>query len=78
MNLDINNICVSGGSACSSGVDIGSHVMQALGKTDTYATLRFSFSKYNTTQEIDKAIELIKEFIWVLLLFHLEAYEILS
>ena len=63
MNLDINNICVSGGSACSSGVDIGSHVMQALHKTDTYTTLRFSFSKYNTKEEIDKAVEVIKEFI---------------
>jgi cysteine desulfurase len=63
MNLDINNICVSGGSACSSGVDIGSHVMQALHKTDTDATLRFSFSKYNTKEEIDKTIEVIKEFI---------------
>ena len=63
MNLDINNICVSGGSACSSGVDIGSHVMQALHKTETHATLRFSFSKYNTKEEIDKAVEVIKEFI---------------
>jgi cysteine desulfurase len=63
MNLDINNICVSGGSACSSGVDVGSHVMQALHKTETHATLRFSFSKYNTEEEIDKVIEVIKEFI---------------
>jgi cysteine desulfurase len=63
MNLDINNICVSGGSACSSGVDVGSHVMQALHKTDKYTTLRFSFSKCNTKEEIDKTIEVIKEFI---------------
>jgi cysteine desulfurase len=63
MNLDINNICVSGGSACSSGVDIGSHVMQVLHKDDTYTTLRFSFSKYNTKEEIDKTIEVIKKFI---------------
>lgn len=63
MNLDINNICVSGGSACSSGADIGSHVMQALNKDDTHATIRFSFSKYNTKKEIDLVIEKIKEFI---------------
>jgi cysteine desulfurase len=63
MNLDINNICVSGGSACSSGTDIGSHVMQALGKADTYATIRFSFSKYNTKEQIDKVVEKIKESI---------------
>src|SRR5215203_1982275 len=53
MNLDINNICVSGGSACSSGADIGSHVMQALQKDDSYTAIRFSFSKYNTKEEID-------------------------
>src|SRR5687768_5160741 len=63
MNLDINNICVSGGSACSSGADIGSHVMQALHKDDSYTTIRFSFSKYNTKEEIDKVIEKLKEFI---------------
>ena len=63
MNLDINNICVSGGSACSSGADIGSHVMQVLQKTESYATLRFSFSKYNTREEVDKVIEVIREFV---------------
>lgn len=63
MNLDINNICVSGGSACSSGVDIGSHVMQALQKDNSYTTLRFSFSKFNTKEEINKVIEKVKEFI---------------
>jgi cysteine desulfurase len=63
MNLDINNICLSGGSACSSGVDIGSHVMQALEKADTHATIRFSFSKYNTKEEIDLVIKKIKDFI---------------
>ena len=63
MNLDINNICVSGGSACSSGADIGSHVMEALNKAQTYATIRFSFSKYNTKEEVDRVIEKIGEFI---------------
>jgi cysteine desulfurase len=63
MNLDINTICLSGGSACSSGADIGSHVMQALEKADTHATIRFSFSKYNTKEEIDLVIKKIKDFI---------------
>jgi cysteine desulfurase len=63
MNLDINNICVSGGSACSSGADIGSHVIEALGKADAYATIRFSFSKYNTIEQIEKVVEKIREFI---------------
>jgi cysteine desulfurase len=62
-NLDINNICVSGGSACSSGTDIGSHVMQALNKTNGHATIRFSFSKYNTKEEIDTTVNKLKEFI---------------
>jgi cysteine desulfurase len=63
MNLDINNICASGGSACSSGADVGSHVMKALNKADDYATVRFSFSKYNTKEEVDRVIEKLKELI---------------
>lgn len=62
-NLDINNICVSGGSACSSGADIGSHVIKALHSDDRYVTVRFSFSKYNTKEEIDKVVEKLKEFL---------------
>jgi cysteine desulfurase len=61
MNLDINNICVSGGSACSSGADIGSHVMRALHKTDHWITIRFSFSKYNTKEEVDRVVGKLKE-----------------
>lgn len=63
MNLDINNICASGGSACSSGVDVGSHVMKALNKTDNYVTVRFSFSKYNTKEEVDRVVAKLKELL---------------
>lgn len=63
MNLDINNICASGGSACSSGADAGSHVMKALNKTDNYVTVRFSFSKYNTKEEIGRVVEKLKELL---------------
>jgi cysteine desulfurase len=63
MNLDINKICVSGGSACSSGADAGSHVMKALNKTDNRVTIRFSFSKYNTKDEVDLVIEKLKELL---------------
>ncbi len=63
MNLDINNICASGGSACSSGADAGSHVMKALKKEDNYTTVRFSFSKYNTKEEVDRVIEKLKELL---------------
>lgn len=62
-NLDIANICISGGSACSSGTDIGSHVINALGKSEQYATIRFSFSKFNSRAEIDTVIGKLKEII---------------
>ena len=55
-NLDINHICASGGSACSSGAQQGSHVIQALNKDSQAVTVRFSFSKHNTKAEIDQVI----------------------
>jgi cysteine desulfurase len=63
MNLDINNICASGGSACSSGADAGSHVMKALNKSDNHVTIRFSFSKYNTKEEVDRVVEKLGELL---------------
>ena len=60
LNLDIHNICVSGGSACSSGADIGSHVIRTIDNNPNKVTVRFSFSKYNTTEEIDKVVETLK------------------
>ena len=63
LNLDINNICASGGSACNSGAEVGSHVMKALNKADNYATVRFSFSKYNTKEEVDRVVEKLKELV---------------
>ena len=62
-NLDINNICVSGGSACSSGVDIGSHVIRAINNDPNLVTVRFSFSKYNTKEEIDTVLDKLGELI---------------
>jgi cysteine desulfurase len=61
-NLDVNNICVSGGSACSSGANQGSHVIRALG-CPPQATVRFSFSKYNTKEELDTLLSLLKGII---------------
>jgi cysteine desulfurase len=55
-NLDIHHICASGGSACSSGAQQGSHVIQALNKDSQAVTVRFSFSKHNTKAEIDQVI----------------------
>jgi cysteine desulfurase len=62
-NLDINNICVSGGSACSSGADVGSHVIRAINNNPNQVTVRFSFSKHNTKEEIDAVVLKLKELI---------------
>ncbi len=62
MNLDINHICASGGSACSSGADVGSHVINQL-PNKNQQPIRFSFSKYNTKEEIDIVIEKLKEIV---------------
>jgi cysteine desulfurase len=60
-NLDINGVAASGGSACSSGSEIGSHVLTALKVNPDRPSVRFSFSKYNTKEEIDYAVEKLKE-----------------
>ncbi|HET6244064.1 MAG: cysteine desulfurase [Bacteroidetes bacterium] len=55
-NLDINGIAASGGSACTSGTDVGSHVLRAINADPKRSSIRFSFSKYNTKAEIDYCI----------------------
>lgn len=62
-SLDMNNICASGGSACSSGADVGSHVIRALNNNPNRVTVRFSFSKHNTKDEVDAVITKLKELI---------------
>jgi cysteine desulfurase len=56
-NMDINNICASGGSACTSGADVGSHVINAINSNPDLVTVRFSFSKNNTKEEVDVVVE---------------------
>ena len=56
-NLDISGVSVSGGSACSSGSNIGSHVLAELNRDQNRGAIRFSFSKYNTFEEVDYAVE---------------------
>jgi cysteine desulfurase len=63
LNMDINNICTSGGSACSSGADTGSHVIRAIANNPELVTVRFSFSKFNTEKEVDIVIEKLKHMI---------------
>jgi cysteine desulfurase len=62
-NLDMSNICVSGGSACTSGADQGSHVIRAINNNPNQVTVRFSFSKHNTKEEIDFVVEKLKGMI---------------
>lgn len=62
-NMDINNICASGGSACTSGADAGSHVIRAINNNPNQVTVRFSFSKYNTKAEIDQVVHQLKTMI---------------
>jgi cysteine desulfurase len=62
-NLDINHICVSGGSACSSGADVGSHVIRAINNDPHLVTVRFSFSKHNRKEEVDAVILKLQELI---------------
>ncbi len=60
-NLDISGISVSGGSACSSGSDVGSHVLGALNVAPDRGNIRFSFGKYNTKEEVDYAVFTLAE-----------------
>ena len=57
MNLDLNGISASGGSACSSGIDVGSHVVGHLHPDSPRHTIRFSFSHHNTREEVDAVVE---------------------
>ncbi len=61
--LDIEKISASGGSACSSGTSVGSHVLSALNPTATGAAVRFSFSKNNTKEEIDRVLEVLERLV---------------
>ncbi len=61
-NLDISRISASSGSACSSGIEHDSHVLQHIGHPAERKTIRFSFSHFNTLEEIDFVIEKLKKF----------------
>lgn len=62
-NLDMAGICASGGSACSSGADVGSHVIRAINNNPNLVPVRFSFSKFNTKEEVDTVVQKLKEVI---------------
>jgi len=60
-NLDLQGISASGGSACSSGATTGSHVLGAIYPNSKRGAVRFSFSKYNTMEDIDYTVAKIAE-----------------
>ena len=62
-NLDIHNVCASGGSACASGAEAGSHVIRAINFNPNQVTVRFSFNKHNTKEEVDIVVKKLQELI---------------
>lgn len=58
--FDIAGICISSGSACSSGSSTGSHVLEALGRSPDEPSIRVSLSHYNTIDEVKELIRVIK------------------
>lgn len=64
-NLDLAGISASGGSACSSGATVGSHVLRALQHTPERDAVRFSFSRFTTIAEVDYTISKLKSLYFV-------------
>ena len=60
MSLDIAGVSASGGSACSSGAETQSHVLEGIGHPTDRKAVRFSFSRYNTKDDIDFAVSQIE------------------
>jgi cysteine desulfurase len=63
--LDRHHICCSAGSACRTGSQEASHVLRAMESSGDGArrSLRFSFGRFNTDTQVDRAIELIPKVI---------------
>lgn len=63
LSLDIAGISASGGSACSSGAEKGSHVLEAIGADPARKSIRFSFSHYNTREEVDFVVKQLAQIL---------------
>ncbi|MCB0477924.1 MAG: cysteine desulfurase [Crocinitomicaceae bacterium] len=61
LTLDLNGVACSGGSACTSGANTGSHVLGGINAPTGRPNARFSFSRYTTKEEIDYALEQIQK-----------------
>lgn len=62
-NLDLEGIAISGGSACTSGSNKGSHVLKAMGVSMNNPAIRISFSKYNTAFDINRLVTVLKKLL---------------
>ncbi|MBT3546085.1 MAG: aminotransferase class V-fold PLP-dependent enzyme, partial [Flavobacterium sp.] len=62
-NLDLYGIAVSGGSACQSGSSKGSHVLSEIMNQESYTSVRFSFSRFTTIDDIKYAIQQLKKLL---------------
>jgi cysteine desulfurase len=62
-NLDIAGIAASAGSACTSGSEVGSHVLAVIKAPTDRKSVRFSFSKHNTKDEVDFVVEELKKMV---------------
>lgn len=58
--LDMEGIAVSGGSACASGVNHPSHVLEGLSVEEHYVHARFSFSRLNTMEEVERCLGVMR------------------
>ena len=63
-SLDIEGICASSGSACSSGSERGSHVMEAINLDKSKKAVRFSFSHHTTMDELTYTAEKLSEIVY--------------
>jgi cysteine desulfurase len=63
-HLDLKGVACSKGSACQSGSDAGSHVLNEILSAEALKqpSLRFSFSHYNTLEEVDYTVDILEEF----------------
>lgn len=59
--LDLKGVACSGGSACSSGSNKGSHVLAGINADVSRPNVRFSFSRFTTKEEVEYVIEVLKE-----------------
>ena len=64
-NLDNAGIAASAGSACTSGSEVGSHVLAGINAPQNRKAVRFSFSRHNTKEEVDYVVEELKKLLTV-------------